>query len=104
MAYIDDRAWCHPKLTDLPKATRWVWASSIMYASGFGTRGVLTRGQQEQIGSTPAVRKQLVAARLWDMNGDGETIHVHDWDDYNGKRDERRRKDRERKRNERRNG
>jgi len=48
------------------------------------------------MGSTPAIRKELVNAGLWDE--DGRAIHIHDWKEHNAKRDERRAKDKERKR------
>lgn len=99
MAWIDDRAWCHPKLSDLSDRAWRTYFSGIAYSSGMGTKGVLTVAQQQLVRSTARVRRELVEAGLWDDLGDA--VSIHDWDDHNGKRDERRAKDRERKRVER---
>lgn len=100
MAWIDDRVWCHPKLVDIPPAARWVWVAGVAYSSGFGTRGLLSPGQQQQIGATANTRKRLIEIGLWDEMPAGH-IRIHDWDEHNDKRDERRAKDRERKREQR---
>lgn len=100
MAWLDDRIWCHPKVTDLTDAAFRTYINGVAYSSGFDTSGVLTAGQQKSIGSTPRVRTELVQAALWDDIGDN-TVRVHDWDEHNGRRDARRRADRERKRAER---
>lgn len=96
MAWLDDRVWCHPKLADVSDRSFRIWINGMAYCSGFGTRGVLTPGQQKTIGSDARARRDLVAAGLWDEVEGG--IYVHDWDEHNGKRDERRAADRERKR------
>jgi hypothetical protein len=103
MAWIDDRIWCHPKFTGLSPAGFATYVKSVAYASGMGTKGHLDPSQQKLVGGRPIVRAELIAAGLWDINGDGQTVVIHDWDEHNGKRDERRRKDRERKRELRRN-
>lgn len=72
-----------------------------MYASGWGTRGILTPGQQDQIGATPKKRELLIAAGLWDDLKEG-SIGIHDWDEHNDKRDDKRERDRERMREKRR--
>lgn len=96
MAWLDDRIWCHPKLADLPPNAAWVYVKSIAYSSGMNTAGHLTAGQQALVGSSGAVKRELIAAGLWDLNGDGNTIVIHDWDEHNGARDERRERERER--------
>lgn len=99
MAWVDDRIWCHGKFLPLSDKAFRVWVHSLGYAGGFATKGHLDLQQQRIIGSTPKVRAELISGGLWDENGDGKSIVVHDWDEHNGKRDERREKDRERKRN-----
>ena len=99
MAWLDDRVWCHPKLTDLSNHAFRVWAHGICYSTGFGTRGRLTRGQQRTIGADKKATAELVDAGLWDI--DGSEVVYHEWDEKNGRRDDRRAKDRERKRVER---
>lgn len=101
MAWLDDRIWAHPKVTDITDAAFRAWVYAIAYSSGFGTRGVLTHGQQRRIGATPKVRRQLLEFGLWEQHGDDGSIHIHDWEDHNSTRDERREKDRQRKRRER---
>ena len=96
MAWIDDRIWCHPKFTDLSSDAFSTYVRGIAYSAGMSTRGHLTREQQRLVGGTIKVRNELVRAELWDENSNG--IVIHDWDEHNGKRDERRAADRERKR------
>lgn len=100
MAWIDDRAWCHPKLVGLTNKAWRVYFSSVAYSSGMGTSGVLSVAQQKLVGVSNSSKKQLIHMGLWDELSDG-AVRIHDWDEHNGKRDERRRKDRERKRIER---
>lgn len=100
MAWLDDRIWCHPKVADLTNAGFRAYVNSIAYSSGFDTKGLLTHGQQRQIGSDAKTRRELITAALWD-DVDGKTVRVHDWHEHNGKRDEKRRQDRERKRRQR---
>lgn len=101
MAWLDDRIWAHPKIRNVPRATRWIYAAALAYASGFHTEGVLTAGQLKAIECTQKDRQLLVAAGLWeDASTDANVgaIRIHDWKDHNGKRDEKRRADRLRKR------
>lgn len=100
MAWVDDRIWCHPKFADLSPAARWLWVCGVTYSSGFATKGALSRGQQQTIGTTKKTLVELVQAGLWEPLEDG-SVQIHDWDEHNSKRDERRAKDRERKRRER---
>lgn len=99
MAWLDDRVWCHPKLADVSKAARWTWVAAITYSSGFQTGGKVTNGQLAQLGATTRERRELVAASLWHEIEGG--VEINDWDEHNGKRDARRKADRERKRLER---
>jgi hypothetical protein len=98
MAWLDDRIWCHPKFTSLPAQAAWVYVKGIAYSSGMGTKGVLDAGAQRMLGSTQAIRAVLVDAELWDANGRSSAVTIHDWEDHNAARDERKRRDRERKR------
>lgn len=98
MAWLDDRLWCHPKIVGLTDRAHRVYVDGITYSSGMSTKGRLTAAQQKLIGCAAKQRHELVAAGLWDLNGDGTTVLIHDWDEHNGKRDERRAKDRQRKR------
>jgi len=96
MAWTDDRLWCHPKYVGLSWRAKAVLRHAFEYAGGLQTKGKLTAAQQATIGANPKVRAELVAAGWWDLNGDGSTVLIHDWDDHNGQRDRRREKDRER--------
>lgn len=95
MAWLDDRAWCHPKVADLSDLGFRAWVSGILYSCGFGTNGVLTAGVQRQIGAARKVREELVSAGLWEPLDD-DAIAIHDWAEHNGKRDAKRSRDRER--------
>lgn len=97
MAWIDDRIWCHPKFADISDRAFRVWVSGVAYSTGFATRGALTPGMQKQVGSDARVRRELVAAGVWDEMGSGSVL-IHDWDEHNSKRDARRANDRDRKR------
>lgn len=96
VAWLDDRAWCHPKLVNLSDRAHRVYINSLAYASGMATKGRLTQAQQRLLGATPAIRRELLDARCWDDLGDD--IAIHDWTDHNARRDARREADRERKR------
>lgn len=96
MAYLDDRIWCHPKFVGLSDGAGWLWTKGVAYSSGFATGGVLTTSVQKALGATTKTRRELVDAGLWDETTNG--VLVHDWEEYNGKRDQRKAKDRERKR------
>lgn len=102
MAWLDDRIWAHPKLTELSDRAFRVWVNGVAYSSGFGTRGKLTEPQQRLVGASPKIRAELVDNGLWERNGRSADVLIHDWGEHNAKRDERREKDRERKRRERR--
>lgn len=95
MAWLDDRAWCHPKLVNLSDRAHRVYVNSLSYSSGMGLGGTLTGQQQKLIGATPALRRELVDARVWDERH--RDIYIHDWHVHNGKRDARKAVDRERK-------
>jgi hypothetical protein len=98
MAWIDDRIWCHPKFTELSKSAFGVYCKGLAYSSGMTTGGLLTQGQQKILDATAKDRRELIEAGLWDEIDGSTSVRIHDWDDHNGRRDERRRKDRERKR------
>jgi len=98
MAWIDDRIWCHPKFNKLSPSAFATYIRGIAYSSGMGTRGELDAATQKLLGATKACRISLISAGLWDVNGDGKTVHIHDWDEHNGIRDKRREQDRLRKR------
>jgi hypothetical protein len=101
MAWVDDRIWCHPKFTALTPSAFTVYIKGLAYSGGMATKGRLDREVQRMLGATAAIKNELVGARLWDLNGDGVSVEIHDWAEHNGKRDERRAADRERKRRER---
>jgi hypothetical protein len=89
VAWLDERIWCHPKMTDLTDRAFRVYVNGLAYSSGFGCRGHLTAGQQKAIGATGRVRGELVRAGLWE-DAPGGSIDIHDWDGHNAKREARR--------------
>ena len=97
MAWLDDRAWCHPKLVNLTDRSFRVHINAISYSAGMGLRGTISPAQQKLLGADKRVRRELVTAGLW-VDQDGGTVCINDWDEHNGRRDDRRAKDRERKR------
>ena len=98
MAWIDDRLWCHPKVIGLTAGAKAAYVMGIAYSSGMSTGGLLEEAMQKAVGSNNRIRTELITAGLWDANGDGSSVHIHDWKEHNEKRDERRKRDRERKR------
>ncbi len=98
MAWIDDRIWCHPKFNPLSPQAFSSYIRGVAYSSGMSTQGRLTAADQKLVGASGKVRVELVNAGLWNMNGDQATVTIHDWEEHNGKRDARRKADRERKR------
>lgn len=102
MAWLDERIWCHPKFVDLTGDQFAAYVKGIAYSAGFTTAGHLTPGQLRTIGASAKDTQALIAAGLWEPNGNG--VFIHDWAEHNGKRDARRAADRERKRNARNNG
>lgn len=97
MAWLDDRIWCHPKLNPLSDKAFRAHINGITYASGFSTGGVLSDADQRTIGCPPRIRKELIENSLWEQLP-GNAVRIHDWDEHNAKRDERKAADRERKR------
>lgn len=89
MAWLDERIWCHPKITDLSDRAYRVYVNGLAYSAGFGCKGHLTSGQQRAIGSTNRVRGELIRAALWE-DAPGGSIDIHDWDGHNAKREARR--------------
>ena len=85
MAWVDNRAWAHPKIADLSDKAFRVWVNGICYSAGFGTQGRLTAGHQKLIGSNPKIRRELENAGLW--LDEGPDVMIHDWDEHNGERD-----------------
>ncbi len=96
MAWLDDRIWCHPKIVTLSDRSFRVFVSAITYSSGMGTRGVLSEAQLKLLGAREKQKKELIFCGLF-LEKNGE-IFIRDWEQHNGKRDERRAADRERKR------
>jgi hypothetical protein len=96
VAWLDDRIWCHPKFADLTDHAFTAYIKGIAYSSGFSTKGHLTAGQLKTIGIDGRAKKELIAAELWHLNGDGKSIDIHDYAEHNEKREARREKERER--------
>jgi len=96
MAWIDDRIWCHPKIIGLTANAKAAYVMGLAYSSGMSTAGILEPAMQKAVGATTRTRVELVAAGLWDLNGDGSTVHIHDWNEHNGKRDAKKQRERER--------
>jgi hypothetical protein len=92
MAWVDDRIWCHPKFADLSDAAFRLYVNGVAYSSGHLTRGLLSDGMQRTIGASKRTRLELVNGELWDEVAAG--VYIHDWDEHNGKRDDRRERDR----------
>lgn len=98
MAWLDDKIWCNPKVVDLTNHAFAVYVKGIAYSSGMATGGHLTPGQQKIVGGDSKARTELLRAGLWEMNGDGESVEIHDWEHHNAAHDARRERERERKR------
>lgn len=100
MGWLDPRIWCHPKIAGVAKTARWSYVAALAYSDGFGTEGVLTRGQLRVIECESRERTALIQAGLWIDEGDG-AIRIHNWTERNGGRDRQRVQARERQRRKR---
>lgn len=69
----------HPKVRSLSLPARWAHIEAMCYAAEFDTVGYL-RPDSVTLFATPRIVAELVAAGLWEANGDGWLIH--DWADY----------------------
>jgi hypothetical protein len=99
MAWFDDRTPRHPKIQTLSAVSFQWWFAIVCYASEYGTGGRAAPALLA-LRVPSATRSALVAAGLLDEDVDG--LWIHDWQEYNGKRedavDERRAQARERQR------
>lgn len=85
MAWLDDRIMTHPKVRKLTPATFQWWTFALCYCSSHGTGGHL----DDAIAVLRIPKKSvedLVTAGLWDREDDG--VWVHDWQEYNERRDD----------------
>jgi hypothetical protein len=83
VAFLDDRVWCHPKWAALSPDAAWIGIRAICYAHGFRTRGTLNETALRMIGATDVTTDELVTVGLWERNGAGNAVAIHDWADYN---------------------
>lgn len=93
MAWLDSRIWAHPKLINLSDRAWRIYVSAIAYSSGFLTEGRLNPVQLRTLGVTPRVKRELIEAGLWHEKG--REIVIHDWEEHNGKREQKRLNERE---------
>lgn len=70
---LEDKAPRHPKVAGLSDKAFRVWVTSMCYASEFLTDGILPPAYLMTI--KQAVKDELIAARLWDVEGERITIH-----------------------------
>lgn len=96
MAWLDDRFWAHPKVAGLTDRAYRSFVNGICYSAGMGTRGHLDDAQLRLIGAKNREKTELISRKLWVKTSSG--VRIHDWEEHNDKRDERRAVDRERKR------
>lgn len=76
---LDDGFADHPKLLSVSLAARWAYIEALCFAARHRTKGYLRPAVAARI-APPRVIAELVAAGLWEVNGDGWLIH--DWADY----------------------
>lgn len=70
---LEDKAPRHPKVAGLTDKAFRVWVTSMCYASEFLTDGILPPAYLITV--KKAVQDELIAARLWDKDGDVTSIH-----------------------------
>lgn len=97
MAWVDDLVWCKPSFLAVPTPAFRVWVHGLAYSNGLTTRGTLTAAHQRLLGSSPKIRAALIEHGLWEERTGGD-VYIHGWQERNGRTDERRVKDRDRKR------
>jgi hypothetical protein len=90
---VDDGFYAHPKVRNLSFAAVGLWTVTASFASRFGTDGALSQEDLSYLLRTrraaraaPRLAKELVAAGLWEVTGDG--YRIHDFTDWNPTRAE----------------
>lgn len=84
MAWLDDRIRDHPKFVTLPDKAFRYWAHALCYCSEHGTAGRLDDAVIA-LKVPSKVTRELVSRGIWDDDEDG--LWIHDWQEYNGKRE-----------------
>lgn len=80
-AQLDDSFWCNPKIVDLPALALRLYVRSISFSSALNTGGAVSKGTLRVLDGNAKLAGTLVAASLWDADGDG--WQVHDYAQYN---------------------
>jgi hypothetical protein len=78
---LDDGFARHPKLRRLSDAAFRVHVSALCYAAEFLTDGRIPTQALGELKASRKVMEELVAARLWER--DGEDFQIHDYFDWN---------------------
>ena len=71
---LDDGFPRHPKIVGLSDRAFRAHVEALCYAATYTTDGYLTSGVARHLAS-PAARRELAEAGVWDVNGDGYAIH-----------------------------
>lgn len=72
---VDDKAWSHPKFTDLSGNAVRLWLFALCWCNQQETDGNIPRGALRVLGGSPKDARALVAAGLWVETDSGWVVH-----------------------------
>lgn len=82
---LEDDMNLNPKVRGVSLAARWAYVSSICYSGRTLSDGRIPKADLGLVDATPAVARELVAAKLWDLDEKRGWI-VHDYLEHNRSR------------------
>lgn len=72
---VDDKAWSHPKFTDLSGNAVRLWLFALCWCNQQETDGKIPRGALRVLGGSPKAARELVSAGLWEVSEAGWEVH-----------------------------
>ena len=84
-AKLHNALWSSAKWMRVSLAAQGMWTTAVAYSSSMRTYGRIDGHLLPLFRGTPELADELVAAGLWDVDGDGWMIH--DWDDHQTSRE-----------------
>lgn len=72
---VDDKAWSHPKFTDLSGNAVRLWLFALCWCNQQETDGNIPRGALRVLGGSPKDARALVSAGLWKVTDAGWEVH-----------------------------
>jgi hypothetical protein len=84
---IDEKAMEHPKVAGLPDGAFRLWVQGLAHCQKYLTDGLIDRVSLRALRAySPKRAAELLSAKLWQA-GEGETVQVHDYLEWNDSRE-----------------